>query len=366
MIYKKLGATEFAVSAAGFGCYRVDVSIPEHHQALELALLSGINLIDTSANYANGGSEELVGVVLKKLVAEKQIKREDVVVVSKVGYLQGQNYQLSQQRKRAEKPFLDLVEYGHGLEHCIHPEFIADQLTRALQRLQMDKLEVYLLHNPEYYLNWAQHHGVALEQARGEYYRRIKLAFEYLETEVQAGRISYYGISSNTFAHSSSDFDFTSLEKVYEIAQSRGAKNHFQVIQLPLNLIETGGATEQNQRGGAQTVLEFAHEKKLGVLINRPLNGIKHDQLIRLSNVLPQAKEIQAYVEKLNEGWRGCGTLSQLAIRTLRSTQGIHVALVGMRREEYVRDVLAELEKDIVTQDRFKSWLSLKEMFGET
>ena len=44
---KVLGKTGFEVSICGFGGYRIDDGIPQHQNALEKALLSGINLIDT-------------------------------------------------------------------------------------------------------------------------------------------------------------------------------------------------------------------------------------------------------------------------------------------------------------------------------
>ena len=47
---KVLGKTGFEVSICGFGGYRIDDGIPQHQTALENALLSGINLIDTSSN----------------------------------------------------------------------------------------------------------------------------------------------------------------------------------------------------------------------------------------------------------------------------------------------------------------------------
>jgi aryl-alcohol dehydrogenase-like predicted oxidoreductase len=61
-----------------------------------------------------------------------------VVVVSKGGYLQGQNYAMSQQRKQDGNPFADVVEYADGLEHCIHPDFLDDQIGRSLDRLGLD------------------------------------------------------------------------------------------------------------------------------------------------------------------------------------------------------------------------------------
>ena len=482
--YGELNGTGLLASQAGFGCYRVDETDPEHEKSLRKALLSGINLIDTSSNYGDGGAEKLVGEVLEDMVSSGAIARESVIVVSKVGYLQGQNYQISQERKRRGKPFRDLVLYADGLEHCIHPEFIDDQLTRSLERLKLDTLDFYLLHNPEYYLSWASKTGVPLVEARQEYYSRIEQAFQHLETEVERGRIRFYGISSNTFPSPAADPEFTSLVQVWEIAQSLSSDHHFRLIQHPMNLLETGGITEKNQAKG-QSVLEFARDKKLGVLINRPLNAIAYNKLLRLAEVkatqgasvkdineladeliyseellknkifaklhlapatqsqvmeqlatgavlkqnwqsfgtyerwqelqkyyfLPRVKgvfrfliqqgdlaeeislwvnshqkklevvleavassyreeaakrcgQIKKRLSSVDVDWAEAATLSQMAVRALRSTAGITTVLVGMRREAYVEDVLEELARPVEKKERTESWHELQTIRG--
>ena len=480
--YRLLDKSGLLVSPAGFGGYRVDASVGEHQQALRHALRNGVNLVDTSSNYAGGGSEELVGSVLSLLNDEGDVPRQAVVVVSKGGYLQGENYRMSQQRKEAGRPFPDLVEYAEGLEHCIHPEFLDDQLTRSLERLQMETLDVYLLHNPEYYLNWAWKAGVELEEAREEYYRRIELAFGHLESEVEQGRIRWYGISSNTFPSPAGALDHTSLARLWEIAESVASDHHFRVIQLPMNLMETEGVTEPNQPD-EQSVLAFARQRQLGVLINRPLNAIADNQITRLADfgqapegveredaaaaieslmaqeerfreeMLPlleleegQERQLQeiftvgralkgrwqqfgtyynwddvqtrylvprvqsgvnflsgrsglpapvaswltSYVNALNgamqavdavyqaqanrkseavrervvaadEEWAEAESLSQMALRALRSTAGVTTVLVGMRRREYVDDVLEELRRGVAVRDREASWAAMVE-----
>jgi aryl-alcohol dehydrogenase-like predicted oxidoreductase len=477
--YIELDHTGLMVSPAGFGCYRVDTGIDEHERALSKALLGGINLIDTSSNYGDGGSEVLVGEVLEKLIRSARLSRESVVVVSKVGYLQGQNYLLSQERKRHGKPFKELVLYGEGLEHCIQPEFLQDQLNRSLERLKLKTLDFYLLHNPEYYLMWAGKMNVPLEEARATYYNRIKNAFQHLENEVEKGRIRYYGISSNTFPASTIDPHFTSLERVRQIAESLSPKHHFHLVQLPMNLFETGGVTEKNQAGD-RSVIQFAHQENIGVLINRPLNAILGNTLTRLADVptgpIASGDEIEALIEELigseehlrhevmpsldltsvlqerileqiavgqslrqhwrnlgtydrwhelqssflfpriqgvfqfltqNQGsavqvaswmeshqkkvgaacaaiasayqktaaeqsaqikarvssidgdWADASTLSQMAIRALRSTVGVTTVLVGMRREAYVDDVLRELSRPVNRNHKTESWRQL-------
>jgi aryl-alcohol dehydrogenase-like predicted oxidoreductase len=481
-----LGTTGLTVSQAGFGCYRVSTGVPHHKAAFQKSLRQGINLIDTSSNYADGGSESLVGEVLEDLITSADLSRENIVVVSKIGYLQGHNYELSRRRKQEGRPFPELVEYGEGLEHCIHPQFLKDQLNRSLDRLKLKTLDFCLLHNPEYYLEWAQKNGHPLEATRAEYYRRIRKAFEYLEEEVVRGRIRYYGISSNTFPAAPDQPDFTCLATVWGIAESLDASHHFRLIQLPLNLMEPGAVLEKNQPD-SDSVLEFARHKGLGVLINRPLNAFYKNQLIRLAQAptsVRQAKDeivrkiqflsksekslwmkflpaIDAppplrarikeqiavgdilkhhwlnfgtyenwrQVEKGNlrpriEGvmdfmapygsqnedisnwitshqtrteeafdavtsiyaeeaarridrirrvmaaadpdWAAAGTLSQKAVRAVRSTHAVSCVLVGMRREEYVSDILAELRRPIKLAGRLESWQTLSKELANT
>jgi hypothetical protein len=281
----EFGSSGWTVSRLGFGCYRVDEITAEHAAALKLALRSGINLIDTSTNYTDGSSERLVGRVLQELFKSGELQREEVVVVSKAGYVQGQNLHLAQERKRQGRGFPEMVTYMQNCWHCIHPDFLSDQLFRSLARLQLDHLDVLLLHNPEYFLSDALHRNPDdLDAIRQEYYRRLREAFVFLEKQVAAGRLAYYGVSSNTFPHAASDPEFTSLERLWDIAESISPSHHFRVIQFPANLFETGAMFKKNQSGGAQTALEFAREKKLGTLVNRPLNAMRGDRMARLAS----------------------------------------------------------------------------------
>ncbi len=477
--YLELGKSGLWTSQAGFGCYRVSAGIKAHERALHRALTKGVNLIDTSANYADGGSEELVGNVLQQLMVEERIARNQVVVVSKVGYLQGQNYALSEKRKQSGRPFPDLVPYTKGLAHCIHPDFLKDQLTRSLQRLKMGTLDGYLLHNPEYYLGWAHKQGIELKTARKEYYRRIRLAFEHLEAEVAKGRIRFYGISSNTFPATADDPQFTCLTTIWKIAESMNSKHHFQLIQFPMNLLETGAVTDINQPGD-RSLLAVARHCGLGVLINRPLNAFDGRRLMRLADIaskqpcdakeldqritavvesetqftdtilpglglptdlghrlqkhllggqvlqqwqrfatyhrwqeivaeyvwphvkrafqfleqsasqntkisawiasyrqvltaaleavtsvyakaaIQQVDSIKKQVRSAGPDWDQEGSLSQLAVRVLRTTAGITTVLVGMRQDRYVDDILQELSRPAKIRKRWDSWSQLR------
>lgn len=300
---KVLGKTGFTVSICGFGGYRIDNGVSQHKNALELALTSGINLVDTSSNYSDGGSETLVGKVINKLVSENKIDAENIVVVSKGGYIQGANLKLAVEREQSGKPFTEVVKCGQDLWHCISPDFLENQITLSLQRLNLKKIDVYLLHNPEYFLTYSIISD--LDRREREFYRRIKSAFIHLEKEVDNGRIAYYGISSNTFAERQSKQNFVSLERIIETANEISDRNHFAVVQFPMNLIESGGMNILNQQNQTRTFLDTAAENNLGVLVNRPLNAINKNKLIRLADYPVtedrNEKEIFYLIDDLNK-----------------------------------------------------------------
>ncbi len=279
---KVLGKTGFHASICGFGCYRIDDGIPQHQKALEKAILSGINIIDTSSNYSDGGSEILIGKVLNKFFSEKKINRENIIVVSKGGYLQGSNLNLGMEREKSGKSFNEVVKCSPDLWHCISPDFLENQITLSLQKLNLETIDVYLLHNPEYFLTYSLISDP--ERREREYYRRIKDAFIHLEGEVKRGRISYYGISSNTFGEKENKSNFTSLEKVIEISDEISTNNHLAVVQFPMNLIESGGINNLNQQNQSKSFLQLASDNNIGVLVNRPLNAISKNKIIRLAD----------------------------------------------------------------------------------
>ncbi|MET0515600.1 MAG: aldo/keto reductase, partial [Nitrospiraceae bacterium] len=181
--FTSLGHTGLTVSRLGFGTYRVDTRDPGYRAALLKALRESCNLIDTSSNYMDGDSERLIGSALAELIKQGDLAREEVIIVSKIGYVQGDNLKQAEVREKANHPYAEMVKYGEGIWHCIHPEFLADQLAYSLDRLGLQTLDVCLLHNPEYYLSSLKLSGRdGLPARRDEFYRRLQAAFEYLES----------------------------------------------------------------------------------------------------------------------------------------------------------------------------------------
>ncbi len=288
--FTMLGATALTTTRLGFGTYRVDMRNPEYREALKKALRESCNLIDTSTNYTDGDSERLVGSVLAELVASGEIRRDEIIIVSKIGYIQGQNLKLAEAKEQSGRPYPDMVKYGNGMWHCMHPEFLADQLTLSLDRLGLATLDICLLHNPEYFLLEAAHHGGELESRRDDFYARLERAFVYFEAQVSAGRLRYYGVSSNTVTSAADNPDATSLMRMAQAAEaaarSVGAStHHFRVLQCPMNLFEAGAVRTANT-GQSQTVLEYARQNNVAVLVNRPLNAmVAPNRMLRLADL---------------------------------------------------------------------------------
>ncbi len=251
-----------------FGTYRTTFQSPSHKEALEYALNNGIRHIDTSSNYMHGQAEELIGQVLKKR------DRKEFTIVSKGGYIQGENLKRVQDGFKVE----DLVFYDEHCLHSIHPNFLSDQIDRSLDRLNTDYINVYLLHNPEYYLMKEIKQGMiasAISNFQSIMQDRIKKAFVLLEEKVKEGKIKAYGISSNSFSKKETDIHFLEYKNLIDYAKEiAGEKHHLKVIQLPMNIFELDG----------EKCAKWAYENGLEVHINRPLNSFKGNQMIRLAS----------------------------------------------------------------------------------
>ncbi|HET6676506.1 MAG TPA: aldo/keto reductase [Nitrospiraceae bacterium] len=310
------GRTGLTGSRLGFGTYRVATEEAAHRDALIKALRAGCNVIDTSTNYMDGDSERLVGSVLAELIKSGDLTREEVIVVSKIGYVQGNNLVQAQAREKAGQPYPDMVKYGEGIWHCVHPDFLADQLAASLDRLGLDTLDVCLLHNPEYFLSQTKLNGKdQLASRRDEFYRRLRQAFGYLESQVAAGRLRWYGVSSNTVIAAADDPEVTSLSRMVDAAKEAagtGRLHHFAVLQCPMNLYESGAALTANTGStGTTTPLALAQHEGVAVLVNRPLNAMsgRGGSIMRLADVPVDEPAVafddqRARVAKLEEQYR--------------------------------------------------------------
>ncbi len=113
----------------------------------------------------------------------------------------------------------------------------------------------------------------------------------------------------------------------------------------------------EQQPSPAESVLQWirSHQEMLEAAF-QAISSVYQEQAAE------QAAKIKARVSSADADWAEAATLSQMALRALRSTLGITTVLVGMRRESYVDDVIEELGRPVSTKDRAESWRKLQKM----
>lgn len=261
----------------GFGSYRVSIKSKVHRESLIKALEAGCTLVDTSSNYTNGESEELIGSVLSENPQFKPI------IVTKAGYIQGHALRVLKELNDKGQALEDLVDLSEELKHSIHPEFLKSQLDQSLERLKRDSVDYFLLHNPEYYFQTAG-------STQDEYYSRLKKAFIFCEEEVKKGRIKAYGVSSNNFVLPLNDPQVTDLSRILSVLKEMNGTN-FKMVQFPFNLIEIG-ALEKLGDYGDESLLELCMANGLTTVVNRPINAFTQNKLVRLATYEEQTKNL--------------------------------------------------------------------------
>jgi len=252
-----------------------------------------------------------------------------------------------------------MAELNDSLHHCIHPDWIEQEITRCLERLQLKCIDVLLLHCPEVETK-------ADDVTQEQVYERLNMAFRHLEAEVKRGRIMMYGVSAAFYPLRPTDSEHLHLDSV--MAQCPEGHN-FRVVQFPLNFAEAqnrwvghvprkadGTPVEKDTASTADTFFEKVKQFGLTTLTNRPLDGIYKEShgILRFSSLdcdVRSFSELQldncdALEEKitslckLGEAPYGCPdvgeNLAGKTVKVLTSLEGVDCVLLGMRKPSYV------------------------------
>jgi aryl-alcohol dehydrogenase-like predicted oxidoreductase len=130
MNHRELGSSGVEVSEVGFGAWVVGTDWwgdRTREQAIDMlhhAVDRGVTYFDTGDVYGHGDSEEVVGEALGEY-------RDEVTVSTKVGY-----------------DFYNNPQAGHGeLPKRIDSEWVETALGRSLDRLDMEYVDLLMLHN---------------------------------------------------------------------------------------------------------------------------------------------------------------------------------------------------------------------------
>jgi aryl-alcohol dehydrogenase-like predicted oxidoreductase len=277
------------LSILGFGCYRTDKRSRVHYQAMQQALGNGVNLFDTASSYMDGRSEELIGEV----VSETSLP---VFVVTKLGYITPSSADYLSRNGIDVSRLRSTID---GTPYSLDVNVLSLLLELSRTRLRRSTIDAVLLHNPERLLET----GVSQEELRV----LLGNAFEWLDLEAQAGRLRYYGVSSNNLP-SAPVGDVLDLDVILQTAIQAGTTNQPSLIEFPLNLLEQDAATQQ----GRPSLLERAHPH-VRTLTNRPLNCIYNGDPLRLA--LPTLEDSR------EDPWIECVSLVSNRLQEIASDQ---------------------------------------------
>ncbi len=134
MIYRKLGASGIEASAIGLGTWAIGgwlwggAEQSESIRAIETAIDSGINLIDTAPVYGLGVSEQTVGMAIRG-------KRDKVVLATKCGLV----WHTTEGRH-----FFD--QDGKPVHRFLGAASIRYEIEQSLRRLGTDNIDLYQTH----------------------------------------------------------------------------------------------------------------------------------------------------------------------------------------------------------------------------
>ncbi|MBI4245592.1 MAG: aldo/keto reductase [Candidatus Rokubacteria bacterium] len=316
------------VSSVGIGTYlgrEDEVTDSLYRRAIAGALERGANVVDTAVNYRYQRSERVVGAVLADVIGRNALRRDEVIVATKGGYIPFDTEVPVDPRRYFTDTYLQpgIVQPGDVVAgaHCMTPRYLRDQIARSRANLGLQTIDVYYLHNPEQQLE---------EVERPEFLTRLRAAFEALEQAVGEGAIGCYGTATwNGYRQPPSAPDGLSLEEVVGAAREvAGSDHHFRVIQLPYNLAMTEAFTRANQRVGNEMVTLLDVARRLGIYVMASASVYQG----QLTSNLPAV--IAGYLP-------GFQTDAQRALQFARSTPGIGTALVGMKSIAHVEENLS-------------------------
>jgi aryl-alcohol dehydrogenase-like predicted oxidoreductase len=336
-------AHRLVLSSIGIGTYlgQPDTRTDEGYAAAIVAAVeNGISVIDAAINYRFQRSERNIGAALQQLAA-KGFEREEIIVCTKGGYLTPDG---SMPADSNEYFFREYIQPGifsakdiAAGSHCMTPKFLKNQLGRSLKNIGVECIDVYYLHNPETQLS---------EVPKEEFLNRVREAFTFLESAVEAGEVQYYGMATwNGFRQDARSRDALQLGELVQIAQEiAGGRHHFRFVQLPFNLGMTEALTLGNQsvRGRDRTVMEAATELDVTLIASASL--LQGQVAKNLPGFVAEALGLQNDAER--------------ALQFVRSSPGISVALVGMSRVEHVKANARLVGLPPATVDQFNKLFS--------
>lgn len=266
------------LSSIGFGLYKGGFSKQQRKlcQVMVKKFISkGVNVFDTARKYRNGFSELDLGVTIKELLKNRKIDRNEIFVSSKAGLI---NFY---QDKKKIISLRDFVNH-RGLKaqdiknkiFCSSKKFLKQEIDISLKNLQLNSLDNYYIHNPEFLSGNLNNFK--------DYYE----IFETFEEAIQNKKIRSYGISSWTgFRRSKNSPFYIDIKKIIKIAKEVGGKgNGLKNLQIPLSIYMPYANTNYSFSENVN-LLQYCNENKINIFSSATLYEGKIKEFFNLLKI---------------------------------------------------------------------------------
>ena len=303
-------------------------------EAIKKSISAGINIIDTAINYRSQKAERSVGKAVGELIEQNQIKRNEIFISTKNGYVTNdgdikEEFWKYVNREYVQKGVIQSNDISSGY-HCMTIPYLDDQLERSRKNLNLECIDLIYLHNPV--------EGQINDVSKEKFIENLKLVFEFYEKKRNQGIIQFYGLATwNCFRVDKTDSQFLSLAEVVNLAKKIGGQNHgFRFIQLPYNMYLDQALMIKNQEydGRIGTLFDSAKAFDLGVFTSVPLMQAK----LLSPGVMPEFGELTPPLK---------------ALQFTRSTPGVLAPLIGHKTKEHVKENLEILKISPMPETEF-------------
>jgi len=303
-----------------------------YRSAVPQCLEGGVNLFATALSERLQQSERNLGAALARAFRDGDVKRDEVVVVTKGGYLTVDPEAVrtrGEARRYLVETYVDtgLVDpsnVSHGV-HCLEPAFLRDQIERSRRNLGLETLDYYLIEEPELLLDETRKQGA-------EAFRSGMIhAFEALEEAAHAGHIGAYGLATwDGLLQPHTERNHLAILDLFDWALDvGGADHHLRAIQLPYSL-----AMGEALRLRTQLVPPRGTDAILGALRDT-------GTLVLAAAPLVQGRALGRLPRAVHEAFPDLQSDAQRCLQFARSSPGITTAVVGMREPDHIDDNLA-------------------------
>lgn len=303
MEYRRLGKTGLQLSVLSYGSWvtfakQIDDSVSD--RLMSIAYDNGVNFFDNAEVYSRGESEKMMGRVLKS----KNWERSSYTVSSKVFF---------GWRGEANKPNQHGLSRKHIVEGC----------HEALERFQMDYLDLFFCHRPD--------RNVPIEEV-----------VRTMNTLIQQGKILYWGTS---------EWSAAEIMEAHMAAKELGLEGPA-MEQPQYNLFE-----RQKMEADYYTIFKnigmgttIWSPLASGLLTGKYNNGIPEDSRLALEGFewlkdrtlseerLGRVQELEAVAKDLNT------SLATLAIAWCIRNPNVTTAILGATRENQLTENLKALD----------------------